>query len=258
MFKKLKEYRKDKKEKNVLAPEEKKKRAIILLSCYFAFFLLMLFLIVSTNGKNTDSVNNAYETLNDIKNPINKRLSNYVYDNNYKYEFYISSNLILKGEKEDKKEYGIKTYNNNQTEYYINNNNYYLKNNNNFTKVDNLNLYEEYDETLLTNDSIIEILSYAEIEEKKENKNNTVQEFKIPLNKVLQLYNEINLTEFSDKNNYISGDFTYNNNYIRINLDMSKFYKIVYNNDILIQYDLKYFDKDKVNIDIDLNGEENE
>ena len=130
MFKKLKEYRKDKKEKNVLAPEEKKKRAIILLSCYFAFFLLMLFLIVSTNGKNTDSVNNAYETLNDIKNPINKRLSNYVYDNNYKYEFYISSNLILKGEKEDKKEYGIKTYNNNQTEYYINNNNYYLKNNN--------------------------------------------------------------------------------------------------------------------------------
>ena len=39
---------------------------------------------------------------------------------------------------------------------------------------------------------------------------------------------------------------------------MSKFYKIVYNNDILIQYDLKYFDKDKVNIDIDLNGEENE
>lgn len=256
MFKKIKEMKKQNPKKE-LSVGDKRKRAIIILSCYLVFFGILFFLIFTNRDSNTN--NNAYEVLNDVKNPINKRFNNFVYENNYKYEFYISSNLVLKGEKENVEEHGIKTYNGIETEYYINNNNYYLKQNNNYNKVDTLNLFEEYDETLLTNESIEEILRNAEITNKTKNEETTEEEFEILLNDVLKIYNEINLTEFeANENEKLKGTFTTDKDSLTINIDMSSFYKTVYKNDILIQYNLKFYDKDKVNIDINLKGDTNE
>lgn len=251
-------FKKRKKEKSELSVEEKRKRASIILIAYLIFFSILIMILIFNKEEN-NGLKDAYETLDNAKNPIDVRFNNLVSNNNYRYEFYISSNLILKGEKEDEVDHGIKTYNNNETEYYINDNNYYLKSSNKFNKVETIDLFEEYDETLLTNDSLKKILSNAKITNRDKDGEKNIEEFIVNLNDVLKIYNEVNLTEFEQETEEnLTGEVTYDENSIIIDVNMSPFYKVVYKNDILIQYNLKYYDFDKVNIDVNLKGDKNE
>lgn len=222
--------------------EERKSRAIVILSIYGVFFLILMFLMLGTDEKDRTKKGSIY--------PISKRFSDYVGDENYKYEFNINNNLILNGERSRDKFYIIKNYNNSLSYNYINNGNYYIKTDGNYVKVNDLRLYEGYDKTILENN----IISYILRNSRKDNEG-----FSIGLDEVLELYNNVNLTKYSDKDNlFITGSFNYEDNSIMVSMDLSNYYKVIFNYNGSVIYKLRYFDKGKVRLNIDLMGEDNE
>ena len=239
-----------------MTPEERKNRAIVILVAYGIFFLVLVILMFT--GKDDNNKQNTNK-LNDNLYPISKRFDNFISDDNYKYEFNINNVLTIKGEKVEYEQIGVKTYNNIETSYYIKRRNYYLNTTGTYEKVKDLNLFETFDDTFIDTSQISKILRNSDKLDSEENADEYIQYFEISVSELLEYYNEINNTKFKDEtNSYVEGSFAYDGKQIEITFNFTNLYTII-NPNISAEmiYTLKYYDKNKAKINVEL-GENNE
>ncbi len=220
-----------KREKKVLTDEEKRKKAIITLLAYVAFFVfVMLFSMLSKGPDNTNSNNKPVDTVEDIS-----LLYEEIKNNNFEGEINITgdSDIILVRFQRDSldKELISKTYREKVSNYLRIGNNHYEINldEGKYSKKENIKIYNNYDTTFLNVVNVLKLIEGIQKTDLKEESYN-IARYKLSLIKALEVYNEINGTNYSIEadEEYII-DVNYSSDIEKIIIDMTKIHNIVKN-----------------------------
>lgn len=178
---------------------------------YISFLLILLIISKFTNVKqSTNKVNNTI---------FNNKLKDF---SNYESTVHLvldGDAVTLKYERIKDAEMGSRTYHNESINYLFYNNNYYEIINNEFIKLNEFNKLI-YDTTFVDINNIIKLLDLKEITSSNE----------YDLKDVLNIYNEVNNTNFFDINNKkVTLTYKEEDDTISVVLDLTNLYNLVNN-----------------------------
>lgn len=238
------------KKKELLTPEEKRNKAIVSLGIYGLFFLF--FIVLALIGDNTAKENG--EKNNNINTQILEKyevLKNNNFDS--KITLIADSDILLVNlrRESDTREIITKKHRD-EIKYYYRNENIYYETDQDFTAVgisENIRIYNEYDETFLSINNIFEFIKDNASIELAEEEYNIVR-YKIDAIKMLDIYNDINNTQFAtDESFEVVIDIYYNLEIEKIDLNLTKIYNIIKGTSYdKVSYTLEFNDISNINL----------
>lgn len=217
-----------KKNQEELSDEEKRKKALTTLLIYGAFFaLIIVFSLISPkdNSNNQKQIIDKKEDMSSLYESISK--------DNFDGQISIigDADIILVDIFRDNidKELLSKTYREKVYNYLRIGNNYYEVNldNKTYKKENNIKIYNNYDTTFLNISNILKLIDGIEKTDIQEESYN-IARYKTNLSKALNIYNEINKTNYTaEEDSEIIIDINYSENIEKIIIDMTKIHNII-------------------------------
>ncbi len=237
------------KPKDQLTPEEKKNKAVMTLVGYAVLFLVVMVMGYFVNNEDLNNQNTDNDTLIIEKLEVLK-------DNNFKTHISLVKDadiLLLNIERESlNKELIEKKYRDNVNYYYYNEGIYYEVNDVHtaYIKKDNVNIYNDYDQTFLSIENIIKLLTdetYTTVNEE----DYKIARYTIKDTKFLEVYNSINETEYTNEDYFeVIVDVQYYENIEKVIMNLTDFYSSIntveYDN---VTYSMTFEDINDVNIE---------
>ena len=236
--------------KKNLTEEEKIKQDKLKLLLYLVFFVILI-VVVRISNKNNVKVNNPTDETPKVDEVIS--LLEPLKNNNYEVNLNIIIdndliNIVKRMNNLDSEIFYI-SYRGEESAYYRYKEIYYILNNEEITKTNEYKKLFDYDETFLDINNLIKVLeeaSYIDLEEESYN----IRRYKITLNDVLSIYNEINNTkEFTSLNKEIVIDVRYKNSLKGIYMNITDFNNYIEKTEYSkVTYELTFDDINNVNL----------
>ena len=220
---------------------DKKMNIVKLIGCLI--FIIIMIIYVNLTPKSTNNeIPNGNEVLeNDVVTSELDKINN-----NYSQKITIIRDLeeyIFEREVLDNNIVGRETTPNGETNYVYYNSNYYLISQEEMIKKDDtFKPFLDFDQTLIDINTIKELIKLSKETVDLQEENYKIKRYKISLSDLIVIYNRINNTEVSLKENKeLLLNINYNENIETIEIDLTELYKAIGNTDIKqIKYIIEY------------------